>query len=261
MQPLRALALIYLALAHDADAVLDKAELDTIERCLHRWYEDGVGGTTVLGTLKEALALYGEPEQRDDHLAASVKSIRDAFDADQRQALIDDLVAVAEADGHVLTEEARFIKGLADAWEVHAALPDPRLWNVLTPGGADADTWTPLHDLAFLYITLAHDTDDHLGGDELDAILKKLQEWLPDADEDSLMGVLRRALDAYVRNAADPDYFVRAVRSVGQSVPTHQREALLADLRYVAAADGIFRPAEQEMIREMARAWGMGADA
>src|SRR5690606_23554502 len=115
----------------------------------------------------------------------------------RRQALVEDLMAVALADDRVLHEEHTFIAQLARAWNVHpndSGDEAGRRWSILCQDGLSQDgqhgDWTPLHDLALLYISLAHSTDDELATAEVEAITQKLNEWLPGAREVDVLNIV-----------------------------------------------------------------------
>jgi uncharacterized tellurite resistance protein B-like protein len=258
---LRDLALIYLTLAHGTDEDLTDDEVDTIAGELHEWQEE-MRQESVLSAIKGALALY-EREDALDQVNAAIKGVHERLSEEDRQLILDDLVEIAMADGRYMHEESTFIGELADAWDVSAGEEDrghwaSGAWTVLQNEGP-AESWTPVHDLALIYLTLAYETDKDLDEDEVDAITAKISEWIPGAENEDVLGVVREVMETYVQGPRRR-VFAESVDAVGEVVPQHQHEALLADLRYVAEADGVILDAERRMIRDLAGAWGLPAE-
>jgi uncharacterized tellurite resistance protein B-like protein len=258
---LRDLALIYLTLAHGTDEDLTDDEVDTIADELHEWQEE-MRQESVLSAIKGALALY-EREDALDQVNAAIQGVHERLSEEDRQLILDDLVEIAMADGRYMHEESTFIGELADAWDVSAGEEDrghwaSSAWTVLQNEGP-AESWTPVHDLALIYLTLAYETDKDLDEDEVDAITAKISEWIPGAENEDVLGVVREVMETYVQGPRRR-VFAESVDAVGEVVPQHQHEALLADLRYVAEADGVILDAERRMIRDLADAWGLPAE-
>jgi uncharacterized tellurite resistance protein B-like protein len=258
---LRDLALIYLTLAHGTDEDLTDDEVDTIADELHEWQEE-MRQESVLSAIKGALALY-EREDALDQVNAAIQGVHERLSEEDRQLILDDLVEIAMADGRYMHEESTFIGELADAWDVSAGEEDrghwaSSAWTVLQNEGP-AESWTPVHDLALIYLTLAYETDKDLDEDEVDAITAKISEWIPGAENEDVLGVVREVMETYVQGPRRR-VFAESVDAVGEVVPQHQHEALLADLRYVAEADGVILDAERRMIRDLAGAWGLPAE-
>ena len=258
---LRDLALIYLTLAHGTDEDLTDDEVDTIADELHEWQEE-MRQESVLSAIKGALALY-EREDALDQVNAAIQGVHERLSEEDRQLILDDLVEIAMADGRYMHEESTFIGELADAWDVSAGEEDrghwaSSAWTVLQNEGP-AESWTPVHDLALIYLTLAYETDKDLDEDEVDAITAKISEWIPGAENEDVLGVVREVMETYVQGPRRR-VFAESVDAVGEVVPQHQHEALLADLRYVAEADGVILDAERRIIRDLADAWGLPAE-
>ncbi|WP_457651190.1 tellurite resistance TerB family protein [Rhodocaloribacter sp.] len=251
---LKDLALLYVALAHGSDQRLENAELKVIADRLHAW-QDRAAGETALGAIKAALEAYvGEASQA--RIEQAVAHLREACPEEQRRAMLEDFVAIALADDVFLYEEARFIERLATAWDVHpSAGDDGRLWSILEAGRTAGD-WTPLHDLALVYLAVAHQPDRDIAEPEREAIAKKIKEWLPEAREADVSAVVREAFRVYAE-AFDEATMARALASLKSAVPSHQCAALLADLRYIACADGVMLVEERALIERIARALGL----
>lgn len=253
------LALIYIALAHATDHELSTAEVSAIAERLSGW-QNGAS-TTPLSALKEALDDYVQEEARE-RVDAAIETIAEYMPQEQRQRILDDLIEIAIADGKFTHRESAFIGELSRAWEVHASdapSSGASWWNVLDNGNTQ-DGWTALHHLALVYISLAHETDDDLSTREIDAITNKLCEWVPDACEDDMLTVVQEVLAAYVQGQ-DKRLFNESVEALKGAVPEHQRPAILADLRYIADADGVLLDSERKMIERLSHAWEMPMDA
>ena len=239
---LRDLALIYIALAHGTDQELDEGETEAIAQRLR---------------VREAVEVY----MLDDVVGAfeeAVRNVAERLPLEQRQHIMDDMVEIAIADDKFSSEEGSFIGEVARVWEVHVNdLPeeDRRKWSILSQNATVGD-WTALHDLALVYVTLAHQADSDLSAEEVEAVSQKLNEWLPDAKEVDVLNIVQEVITAYA-NGEDKRLFDGAVANLHQTVPEHQRHTLLDDLRYVAAADGEVVEAEERLIARLAHTWGI----
>lgn len=249
------LALIYIALAHSTDQHLDDLEVDAIAERLRSW-QSGAASMTVLSALKEAMENYVQDEAQE-RVHAAVRAVAEQVPEGELQRILDDLTEVAMADGKFLHDEGSFIGELSRAWDVHAG--DLRFtrnnwWSVLNDNGTDGGSWTTLHYLALVYVNLAHGTDKDLSPTEIGAITAKLKEWVPDAGDDDMLGVVQEVVTAYA-TGPDKRLFDEAVEVLREAVPRHQREALLSDLRYIAESDGVVLTEERQMIRRLSEAW------
>ncbi len=252
-RPLHHLALIYLALAHGTDRDLDEAEVALMADRLRVYQDGGLAQGTVVEAITEALKRHQEEETT--HLDEAIEAVGAAYAEPILRRILGDMTRMATVDGKVLHAEAQFLGRLAHAWAVPAETEE-ELWSLLGP--ITETEWTPLHDLMFIYLSLAHDTDTQLSQKEVDAILDKIHGWIPDARPMQVKHLFSQALDAYVEAGESPERFKNAVASVKQAIPIHQRSVLLDDLRRIAYADGTLLPEEQEMIRELARVWEIG---
>ena len=251
---LRDLALIYIALAHSTDQELDEDEITTIAERLRRWQQES--SATVLAALKEALRDYTQEDARP-LVQEAVYHVRETFPQDLRQFLLDDLMDIALADNRMLFAESMFISELMRAWNVHPAGDEAGSWSLLSASRTQND-WSAVHDLALIYLTLAHRTDDDLSEAEMDTISQKIGEWLPDASEEDVKHLVREVLTVYVQGP-DERLFDASVESVSQAIPPHQRSALLDDLQHIAEADGTVLEAEQHLIDRLTRSWQIPA--
>lgn len=253
---LRDLALIYIALTDSTDQDMADSEVEVVARRLQAWQTEAPFDG-LRHAVREAAAAYAgngsaqAVEEAIDHL-------REAVPAEaQRQAILEDLVDVALADDRFLHEESTFIERLARQWDVRlndSSPEDARKWSILSQDTRTGD-WTAVHDLALLYLMLA-DSDDDLSTREVTAITEKLNEWLPDAKEIDVLAIVQQAIQVYTE---EPQHrpLADAVDAIGRFLPEHQRTALLADLHYVARADGVLLEREQFVIEQIARIWNL----
>jgi len=250
---LHELALIYIALAYSTDEEISNEELDRISERLQVWQEET--SQTVVSALKEAMEDYVQ-DGTVQRLDRALRTVRDRFPRERRREIVDGLMDVALADGKFLFRESAFIDRVARALETAPSGSDDRIarsWSLL--GSASNGTkWTPVHDLALIYVTMAHRSDNDLSDAELNAITLKIREWVPDAPEAEARRVVQDALEAYVQGP-DKDVFVEAVASVRERIPQHQLPVLLEDLQFVARADGRILAEEKEIIGQLAKAW------
>ena len=250
---LRDLALIYIALAHGADQNLDDAEMDIIARRLQE-VQAGVSQGTVLRAVKEALDDYTQ-DDTSHRIDEAVQRLRVAVPQSLRRRVLRDLTEIGKADDKFLYEEAQYIGELVAAWKVNVtdlAAEPATTWSILGTSVED-DDWTPIHDLVLIYLTLAHRTDATLSRVEVDAIKKKIGEWMPNADEETVRRILHDVM--YVYQEEDARTFDEAVMAVKAAVPAYQRTAVLDDLWYIANADGVLLVEERVMIEALAEAW------
>ncbi len=115
-------------------------------------------------------------------------------------------------------------------------------------------TLAVLHDLALLYLALAHETDNALGPGEEKAISELLRQWQPDKDPKLIDHVIRDAVFSYI-NREHTDRVPAAVATLGGALPPETLVEVLHDLKKVAQADGHFAHEEGAFIRRIAAAW------
>lgn len=108
------LGLIYLALAHSTDDDLSTPEIDAIIERLQDW-KSGLNETDARNVVRTALRFYAEGPD-ETALQRSVLAVKTHLPIIQRLAALDDIVYVAEADGHLNDHEKTLIGSLADAW-------------------------------------------------------------------------------------------------------------------------------------------------
>lgn len=111
------LGLIYLALAHGADADLVQPEKREMALKLHEWNVDVDDGPAVDEVMHEVMLTY--MSDKSDHMIESaVLSVAQSMPKPLRIAILNDLADMASADGQVIASEVTFIQHLAQAWGV-----------------------------------------------------------------------------------------------------------------------------------------------
>lgn len=122
---------------------------------------------------------------------------------------------------------------------------------------SDPDILGPLHQLAYLYLVLAHGSDDYLTSAELDVITERLCVRRPDLEAAEVQDVVTEALAAYL-DAEDPHKpALKAVVALRDHLTAAQRRAVLDDLVKIARADGLVLDDERTLLMRLASHWGV----
>lgn len=116
-----------------------------------------------------------------------------------------------------------------------------------------------LCELTLIYVSLVYEADQELDEDEMEAITATIREWVPEGADVDVVEIVHEAINTYVLKSQHR-VLVEAVDTVGKAVPERQQEALLADLRRIAEADGTVCESERRMIRDLAHAWGLDSE-
>lgn len=252
---LQHLALIYIALAHATDEDLSRQEINTIARKLKEW-ETG-DSEVVLRAIDDAMNVYVQAgaEQR---VIEAIKYIRLTVAVERRQKILDDLVSIAMADDRFISEESSFIRDLVRAWEVYPGRTTsdrPASWSLLNQDESNAG-WNLVHDVTLVYVAIAHHTDGQLTDHEMNAIQKKLGEWLPDATEDEILDIIRQVTTTFAQESIDRE-FASSVQAIKKALPVSQLAALYDDLIEIATADGRIHEMERSLIADLSKEWSV----
>lgn len=113
-----------------------------------------------------------------------------------------------------------------------------------------------LHDMALLYLGLAHGADGDLDPEETHEIAAKLRRWQPDKDPALIDHVIREASLTYL-NGANAARVEEAVDTLRDALPEALRQDVLRDLADIARADGTVLSGESDFIRSLAHAWSL----
>lgn len=117
-------------------------------------------------------------------------------------------------------------------------------------------TLTLLHDLALLYLGLAHGADEDLDPAETRQISASLRRWQPNKDPALIDHVIREATLTYM-NGANPQRLDEAVDVLKNALPRDLRATILSDLSDIARADGEILTEEKDFIYRLANEWGL----
>ncbi len=191
--------------------------------------------------------------EESDMVMEAVQRLRATLSSDALTAVLAELVGFALRDDRFDAMEARYLSGITRAWD---AEPDDRLWSVLGSAGTAGTSWTPIHDLAMVYLHVAHASDGVLAREEIEAIARKLGEWLPSALPADVLNVVDEALHRYA-NGEMHDLLEQSVDRIIEAVPEHQRPMVIRDLLHVAEADHVVLVEEKELIWAIAGRWGL----
>jgi uncharacterized tellurite resistance protein B-like protein len=246
------LALIYIALAYGTDHDLQEEEMTALTEALREWTVMP-SEARVQEVVMEAATAFLEGDARAE-VRHSIEQLGDELSFTERRRALRDVMEIAEADGVLLEREQGLIHVLAEAWSLKQ-LSRELLDETSAAVQREGEDWGLIHELAFLYIVVAHSANNDLSPREIDVILDRLHEWQPKRSEEELRDVFRRSLQVY---ADDPEQSLiqQSVETLKKALPVVQRLTVLDDLNAVAYADeeGLTRT-ERELIMHLARAW------
>lgn len=245
------LALIYIALAYGTDHDLTEDEMSALTDSLREWTvmpDDA----HIQEVVMEAVAVFLEGDARSE-VQRAIDDLSEELTFSERRQALRDVMRIAEADGVLLEREQGLIHILADAWSLKQMGKD------LVEGTSavvqhEGEDWGLIHELAFLYIVVAHSANNDLSGDEIDVMLERLHEWQPELSEDEIREVFRRSLQVYA-DEPEQSLIQNSVEILKEGLPMVQRLTILDDLNTVAYADGALTRQERELIMYLAKAW------
>lgn len=252
-RPLSDLAVIYLAMAHSVDGGLTSAKIDAIIENLVGRYRHA-DRTVVQEMVLETSMAHPDAETLRRAALNAAAELRDVLSPAQREAVLADLKRIARIDGLVVDQERSLLRALAECW----GLPLSPVPAAATLHGdvPDLNAWTTIHELALIYLVLAHGTDSDLSGAERQVMLNRLQEWRPDLTGGQVLTILDRAMERYAEGA-DEHMLADAIHAVKVDLPEGKRMAALRDLIQIANADGVFLDSEEDLINELMGAWNV----
>ncbi len=126
--PVHDLVLIYVTLAHRTDQTLSRVEVEAITEKIGEWLPNA-DEETVRRVLHDVMRVY--QDERERTFDEAVEAVKATVPAYQREAILDDLCYIANADGVLLVEERVMIEKLAEAWDC-----DTNVWECDPPEGA-----------------------------------------------------------------------------------------------------------------------------
>ena len=119
--------------------------------------------------------------------------------------------------------------------------------------------WSPMHDLALIYLALTHGADAEISPNEMSVMAQKLRQWTPEQQASRLTGVLNDVMLMYVGESR-AQMLDTSVASLRGSISKGQRIAILNDLADIASADGMIVPGEVGFIQHLAQQWEIEGD-
>lgn len=120
------------------------------------------------------------------------------------------------------------------------------------------ESWTHVHDIALVFLTLAYSTDANLSDEEVDAISAALKKWKPSLTDHQVHEIVLEAASIFFESDAEKE-FVQSVRALGEALKIEQRREVLEDIVRIAEADGILLNSEQNLLSILASAWDIKA--
>lgn len=245
------LALIYIALAYGTDHDLSEREMDAITDALREWVvipDDA----HIQELVMEAATAFLEGNPRIE-VQRAIDDLGEELTFTERQQALKDVMRIAEADGVLLEREQGLIHILAESWSLKQ-MSEEFIEETSAAIQREGEDWGLIHELAFLYIVVAHSSNNDLVSEEIDTILDRLHEWQPELSEDELRDAFRRSLQVY---ADDPKQSLieDSVQDLKDALPLVKRLTALDDLNTVAYADGTLTSNERQLIMNLAQAW------
>ena len=240
---------LYLAMAYGTDQELADEELGALIEKVHAHAPD-LSEDDVQEIVAELLTEYLEHGEAIPPAIDTLDVLRSALPETQRRRVLDDLLFIAEADGVVLRAERKLLNTLAGRWEVDL----PHLTSPPLNLEVEDDSWGILHDLAFMYLVMAHATDRELTTEEVDTILQKLEDWQPNMTRGRILRIIDAAVERYAQVPA-PSALDEAIASVKEHLSRPQLLDVLEDLRQIADADGKVLESEEELLAHLRRSW------
>lgn len=242
---LQRLSFLYLALAQLSDDYLSNAGLESVTRMLTaRSAEQDRDKMQAL--VMDTLDAYLNSADVESAMQNAAEHLRDVLSTAEKNDVLEDLQSIAKADGILLSDEQDVLDRLGRALGLDRSATPAR-----ETGGAG---WGVLHDLAYIYLVLAHGTDNDLTDTEVQVMLNKLQEWQPADASAGMRSVLASAMDVYALGE-DEERLERAIQSVRDGLPREKRMAAMNDLVKIANADGVFLDNEEDLINHLLAEW------
>jgi len=120
------------------------------------------------------------------------------------------------------------------------------------------ESWTHIHDIALVFLTLAYSTDSNLSDEEVDAISAAVRKWKPELSDQDVHEIVLEAASVFFESDAEKE-FVQSVRAIGEALSVEQRRDVLEDVMRIAEADGVLLNSEQNLLSILASAWDIKA--
>lgn len=245
------LALIYIALAYGTDHDLSESEMSALTDSLREWTVIP-NDAHIQEIVMEAATAFLEGDARAE-VQQAIDALTEELTFSERQQALRDVMHIAEADGVLLEREQGMIHLLAEEWSLKQ-LSEELVRDTSVAVQRKEEDWGLIHELAFLYIVVAHSANDDLGNDEIEVILDRLHEWQPERNREALRDAFRRALQVYAEDPK-PSLIESSVGALKEALPLVQRLTAVDDLNTIAQVDGPLSSNERELIVNLAQAW------
>ena len=244
------LALVFIALAYGADHELSDDELDLIREALHEWHPNA-GEADLRDIIMEAMSVYLEADPEEE-VGRAIHDLRESLSTEELRRALEQVVGIAEADGIMLNTERSLIATLGAVWSLRTL--SERLVDESPAAVEKVPGWGLLHDMALIYLVVAHSADDNLTEAEISVILDRLKGWQPEAYEAEARAIVREALQLYADEPGQ-EIFGQAMTALKEALTPIQRILVLDDLNQIASADGKLGDNERTLIKTLATAW------
>ena len=127
------------------------------------------------------------------------------------------------------------------------------------PPASTGSAWSPLHDLALVYLALMHGADAEIDPVESKVTSEKLRSWYPEEGQEQIERVMKEVMLMYVGGSSE-QMLETSVASLREALPKGQRIAVLNDLADIASADGFIAQGEVSFIQQLAQRWEVDQD-
>jgi hypothetical protein len=119
--------------------------------------------------------------------------------------------------------------------------------------------WSKTHELAYLYLALAHGADQDLAKSEKKTIVQKVEAWDPLIGHQGALDLLNQVAKTYMadRKSGDASRTRAAIRRLKGAMSKDELSRALTDLVELAQADGVILDAEWDFIDDAKKAWGV----
>ncbi|WP_457653527.1 tellurite resistance TerB family protein [Rhodocaloribacter sp.] len=244
------LALLFLSVAYGTDHELSEDELNTIVNSLKEWLP-GQDDEKIHELVMEAFSVYLEGDLSSE-LSNTIQSLEKTLTPDQRQHVLENIMRIAEADGVLLSTEQNLIGLVASTWGLKEI--ERELLGQSTAHVEVSEGWSLLHDIALLYLIVAHGSDNSLSNAEIQVMIERLSEWQPDLTGEEVRSILREALQGY-SEGLETEEIHDTLDSIKRAFSRIQCFAVVNDLVSIAQTDGPLNEHAVSMIRSLADAW------
>ncbi len=271
--PKHDLLYMYVCLGHLPDRRLTLGELNRIVEKFKHWIPDA-DGKEFDRVMRDVLKHYrrlSDFQKRFDQYMKSAFMLRDFFEDDEARliGLMDDLVAIADADREISFEEIVLIKCAVKAWWLDL---DPcvdqveKLSRDISTGEGEAasvdedSSWGKHHDLLYLYVCMGHLPDREFSFEEVSTIMRCWRRRFPQMSQDEFQRIRTAVMNRYNLYETTSQRLSRFILSARNLKRTYRGKArkltgILKDLFDIARADDTVHENEIALLDAVAREW------